>query len=45
MKIYQAIPKAYLWVVPNSGHPTLIEHANDFNKLVDEFFRKPFHRF
>ena len=40
VKIYQAIPKAYLWVVPNSGHPTLIEHRDDFNKLVDEFFRK-----
>ncbi|HVW16367.1 MAG TPA: alpha/beta hydrolase [Mucilaginibacter sp.] len=45
VKIYQAIPRAYLWVVPNSGHPTLIEHADDFNKLVDEFFRKPYHKF
>ncbi|HWD90474.1 MAG TPA: alpha/beta hydrolase [Mucilaginibacter sp.] len=45
VKIYQAIPRAYLWVVPNSGHPTLIQHADDFNKLVDEFFRKPFHKF
>lgn len=43
-KIYEAIPKAYLWVVPNSGHPTLQEHRDDFNKLVDEFFRKPFHK-
>ena len=45
VKIYEAIPKAYLWVVPNSGHPTLIEHRNDFNKLVDEFFEKPYHKF
>lgn len=44
-KIYQAIPKAYLWVVPNSGHGTLIEHSADFNKLVDEFFQKPYHKF
>lgn len=44
-KIYQAIPKAYLWVVPNSGHGTLIEHADDFNKLVDDFFVKPYHKF
>jgi pimeloyl-ACP methyl ester carboxylesterase len=36
--IYQNIPTAFLWVVPNSGHPTLIEHANDFNKKVNEFF-------
>jgi len=44
-KIYQAIPKAYLWVVPNSGHGTLIEHSADFNKLVDDFFQKPYHKF
>jgi pimeloyl-ACP methyl ester carboxylesterase len=45
VKIYQAIPRAYLWVVPNSGHPTLIQHRDDFNKLVDEFFEKPYHKF
>ncbi len=44
-KIYQSIPLAYLWVVPNSGHATLIQHRDDFNKLVDEFFEKPFHKF
>ncbi|HEY8929192.1 MAG TPA: alpha/beta hydrolase [Mucilaginibacter sp.] len=37
--IYQNIPKAYLWVVPNSGHGTLIEHTGDFNMKVDEFFK------
>lgn len=36
--IYQNIKKAFLWVVPNSGHGTLIEHAVDFNKKVDDFF-------
>lgn len=45
VKIYQAIDKAYLWVVPNSGHATLIQHRDDFNKLVDEFFEKPYHKF
>jgi pimeloyl-ACP methyl ester carboxylesterase len=44
-KIYQSIPRAYLWVVPNSGHATLMQHRDDFNKLVDEFFEKPFHQF
>jgi len=44
-KIYQAIPQAYLWVVPNSGHPTLQEHRDEFNKLVDEFFVRPYHKF
>ena len=36
--IYQNIPHASLWIVPNSGHGTLIEHKDDFNKKVDEFF-------
>ena len=36
--IYQHIPKAYLWVVPHSGHATLIEHTDEFNKKVDDFF-------
>lgn len=44
-KIYQAIPRAYLWVVPNSGHGTLIEHKDDFNKTVEGFFEKPYHKF
>jgi pimeloyl-ACP methyl ester carboxylesterase len=40
--ISQNIPKAYLWIVPNSGHPTLIEHKDEFNKLVEDFFQQPF---
>jgi pimeloyl-ACP methyl ester carboxylesterase len=44
-KIYQAISKAYLWVVPNSGHGTLQEHRYEFNKVVDDFFEKPYHKF
>ncbi|MGN6638285.1 MAG: alpha/beta fold hydrolase [Mucilaginibacter sp.] len=43
-KIYEAIPRAYFWVVPNSGHPTLKEHCDEFNKVVDEFFDKPYHK-
>lgn len=38
VKIFQHIPHAELWVVPASGHATLIEHADEFNKKVDEFF-------
>lgn len=41
--IYQNIPHAYLWIVPNSGHGTLIEHKDEFNKIVDDFFTNPFH--
>jgi pimeloyl-ACP methyl ester carboxylesterase len=43
MVIYQNIPNAYLWIVPNSGHGTLIEHKDEFNKKVDDFFTDPFH--
>jgi pimeloyl-ACP methyl ester carboxylesterase len=38
VQIFKAITGAYLWVVPNSGHPTLQEHTDEFNKKVDEFF-------
>lgn len=42
LKIYQHIHRAYLWILPNSGHGTLVEHTNEFNKKVEEFFVKPF---
>jgi len=42
VQIFQNIPQAALWVVPNSGHATLIEHTDDFNRVVDDFFSKPF---
>lgn len=38
IKIYQNIPKAYLWILPNSGHATLIEHADEFCNKVNDFF-------
>jgi pimeloyl-ACP methyl ester carboxylesterase len=40
--IAQAIPQSYLWIVPNSGHATLVEHRDEFNKIVDDFFERPF---
>jgi pimeloyl-ACP methyl ester carboxylesterase len=36
--IYQNIPDAQLWVVPKSGHATLIDQADGFNREVDKFF-------
>lgn len=33
------IQHSYLWIVPGSGHATLIEHRDDFNRKVDQFFR------
>jgi len=38
VQIYQSIPHAFLWIVPDSGHATLREHADDFNRLVEGFF-------
>jgi pimeloyl-ACP methyl ester carboxylesterase len=40
--IYQNIPHANLWVVPNSSHGTLKEHPDEFDKQVDKFFTQPF---
>jgi pimeloyl-ACP methyl ester carboxylesterase len=42
--IFQNIPNAYLWILPNSGHSTPIAYKDDFNKNVDSFFVKPYRR-
>ena len=42
VEVFQNIPQAALWVIPRAGHSTLIEHQEDFNRTVDEFFSKPF---
>ncbi len=42
VQIYQHILHANLWVLPNSGHGTLIDHTDEFDKKVNEFFKKPF---
>ncbi len=44
VQIYLSIPKAYLWILPGSGHGTLIDYADEFNHKVDEFFAIPFHK-
>ena len=36
--IAQSIPKAYLWILPNSSHATLIDHKDKFNEEVGGFF-------
>lgn len=45
MEIFNNIPKAYLWLLPNSGHSTPIKYADEFNKKVDDFFKKPYRKF
>ncbi|RYU76102.1 alpha/beta hydrolase [Hymenobacter persicinus] len=37
--IYRSLPRAWLWMVPNSGHATLLEHPDEFNRQVDAFFQ------
>jgi len=41
VEIYRSLPRAALWVVPHSGHATLIEHADEFDRTVDHFFSAP----
>jgi pimeloyl-ACP methyl ester carboxylesterase len=40
IQIYRNIAGAQLWVLPNSGHATLRQHADLFNESVDRFFRE-----
>lgn len=40
--IYKNIPKAYLWILPASGHSTPVVYKDDFNKVVDRFFSTPY---
>jgi pimeloyl-ACP methyl ester carboxylesterase len=42
MLIYKNIPKAYLWILPNSGHSTPVVYKDEFNKTVDKFFSSPY---
>jgi pimeloyl-ACP methyl ester carboxylesterase len=36
--IAENIPNSVFWLVPNSGHATLIEHKDEFDKKADAFF-------
>jgi pimeloyl-ACP methyl ester carboxylesterase len=40
VEIFKYIPKGQLWILPHSGHATLIEHADEFNKKVYDFFKE-----
>ena len=42
--IFQNIPNADLWILPNSGHSTPIVYKDDFNKQVDNFFSMPYRK-
>lgn len=45
MEIFKNIPKAYLWILPNSGHSTPVVYAGEFNSKVDAFFKSPYRTF
>jgi pimeloyl-ACP methyl ester carboxylesterase len=45
MLIYKNIPKAYLWILPASGHSTPIVYKDDFNSVVDRFFNNQYRTF
>lgn len=40
--IAENIPLSNLWILPNSGHSTLINYKNLFNNTVNTFFKKPY---
>lgn len=40
--IAENIPKSYLWILPNSGHSTLIAYAEEFNQKILQFLRTPY---
>ncbi len=42
LTIAENIPQSNLWILPNSGHSTLINYKDLFNKTVIGFFRKPY---
>jgi pimeloyl-ACP methyl ester carboxylesterase len=44
LEIYQHIPRAYLWILPNSGHSTPIVFADEFNSKVDAFFNSSYRK-
>lgn len=44
LEIFKNIPKAYLWILPNSGHSTPIVYFDEFNKKIDNFFMKPYRK-
>lgn len=42
MLIAQSIPKSYLWILPHSGHSTPIVYHDEFNRVIGDFFIKPY---
>jgi pimeloyl-ACP methyl ester carboxylesterase len=39
LQLFEHIPNAYLWILPNCGHATLIDYPDGFNAKVFHFFK------
>ena len=44
MLIADNIPNSYLWILPNSGHATPINYKDQFNEVVNNFFKQPYRK-
>lgn len=42
LEIFRNIPKANLWILPDSGHSTLVVYTDEFNVKADTFFKTKF---
>lgn len=42
--IAESIPDSYLWILPNSGHSTPVFYKDEFNREIENFFKKPFRK-
>ena len=42
--IARSIPKSYTWILPNSGHSTVIYYSTLFNNTVLDFFKNPYRK-
>jgi pimeloyl-ACP methyl ester carboxylesterase len=42
--IAESIPKSYLWILPDSGHSTPIVYKDQFNEVVNNFFKNPYRK-
>ena len=42
LEIFENIEKSNLWLLPNSGHSTLVVYTDEFNKKLEEFLKSPY---
>lgn len=40
--IAASIPFSYLWIIPGAGHSTPVYYKDQFNEVVDHFFKTPY---